>query len=265
MKVASRSSILNSETSEGSDHTVEPIELLSNLFQKKGFNRGPDCFGLLRLCIADPGGGGGGTLAPGGGGGGGGGGKSLLAIGGGGGGGGGGGTSLPNIGGGGGDGGAGGGRESDNTSFEDLNRDLGTAGPGGGGGGGGGGDNVSSEESTLSIVAGSSILLPFDTVTFLRSAGGGGGGGLLTLNSFSLDHPAKDCLSTWTSDLSATTSCSLSDSLARVRLMIILASMSFVFSSSLCKREYTDPRARLVFAISLSLLESMLSISPIWF
>lgn len=194
VKVASRSSILNSETSGGSDHTVEPIELLSNLFQKKGFNRGPDCLGLLRLCIADPGGGGGGgTLAPGGGGGGGGGGGSLLAIGGGGGGGG--GTSLPNIGGGVRGGGAGNdGGSNDSTSFEDLSGDLGTAGPGGGGGGGGGGD-ASSQESTLSIVAGSSILFPFDTVTFLRSAGGGGGGGFLTLNSCSLDRPAKDCLS----------------------------------------------------------------------
>lgn len=107
VKVVSRSSILNSETSDGSDQTVEPIELLSNLFQKKGFSRGPDCFSLLRVCIAGPGGGGGGGTTPGrGGGGGGGGGTSSPAIGGGGGGGG--GTSLPNVGSGGG-GGAGGG------------------------------------------------------------------------------------------------------------------------------------------------------------
>lgn len=87
MNVASRSSILNSGTSNGSDHTVDPMELLSSLFQKKGFNRGPDCFGLLLLCIAGPGGGrggGGGTMPPGrGGGGGGGGGASLPGIGGG--------------------------------------------------------------------------------------------------------------------------------------------------------------------------------------
>jgi len=220
--------MLNSETSDGPDHTVETIELLSNLFQKKGFNRGPDCFSLLRLCIADPGsGGGGGTLPPGGGGGGGGGGRSPPAIGAGGGGGGG-GASLPNIGGAGGAGGGGGGvgddRESDDTSCEELSGTLCRAGSGKGGGGGGAGGGagveVSSEEPTVSIVPGGSILLPFDIVIFLRSPGGGGGGGLLALNSCSWDRTAKDCLSTWTSALSATTSCSLSDSLSKVRLTI---------------------------------------------
>ena len=194
VKVTSRSSILNSETIDGSDHTVGPIELLSSLFQKKGFNRGPDCFGLLRMYIWDPGGGGGGgtTWPAGGGGGGGGGGPSLPIIGGGGGGGGG-GISLPDVDGNswGGGGGAGDDKESNELSCGNLRGELGelAGGGGGGGSGGGGGGDVSS----ASVIVGSSTLLPFDTVTFLD---GGGGGGLFALNSCSLVRSPTDCLRT---------------------------------------------------------------------
>ena len=216
MKVASRSSILSSEAHDGSDHTVGPMELLSSLFQKKGFNFGPDCFGLLRMYIADPGNGGGSGILPLGGGGGGGG-TPSPAVGGGGGGGG--GASLSNIGRRGGGGGGSVVRESDDdTSCKDESGDLDETelGGSGGGGGGGGGNNVTSEDCTAVIPAGDSTLLPFDTVTFLRSIGGGSGGGLLALNSCSLDRPVEDCLSSWTSSISVTTSASLSDSLLRL-------------------------------------------------